>query len=329
MGWNDYIDDSPNAGEYQNLPEEARSEHSSVFDPDNRWIQNASREEQIIAMRSWFLLRYEDPANCTPYESREGGYQFICGGPYDPDEVIQERFSEYVPYEVMEEVISELHGMYGDEWAGIDHGDDWEEEFYDQALSFEIIGRSDPKLMIINRIDDIRSILSGTPEHLHHLIAPVCFGSVITALECYLWDTAKYWCDNEESVLHKFLKDNPDFKNQKFTIADVLEQAKSMEKIKEAHDMHLQTFVWHRLDKVKPMFMSALGIQFPEIEELMRAVIKRHDVVHRGSRDKDGVSFEVSTAEVEELINAVLSFSQALEVELHKAFPPATLPFLP
>jgi len=33
-------------------------------------------------MADWFLANFENPAECTPYESAEGGYQWIWGGPY-------------------------------------------------------------------------------------------------------------------------------------------------------------------------------------------------------------------------------------------------------
>lgn len=45
-------------------------------------FKKMSREEQIETMRAWFLESYEDPVERTPYESREGGYIYIWGGPY-------------------------------------------------------------------------------------------------------------------------------------------------------------------------------------------------------------------------------------------------------
>ena len=43
-------------------------------------------------MHTWFLARYEDPVERCPYESAEGGYQFIHGGPYDAREVLEQEF---------------------------------------------------------------------------------------------------------------------------------------------------------------------------------------------------------------------------------------------
>ena len=86
MGYNDYdFDDRPE------LPPEAGDDISGKFEPDDDWIKSVPEELQIEAMRRWFCDRYEDPANDTPYSSEEGGYIFVWGGPYDPNEVIQNR----------------------------------------------------------------------------------------------------------------------------------------------------------------------------------------------------------------------------------------------
>lgn len=44
-------------------------------------------------VRDWFFYMYEDPASQTPYESAEGGYQYIWGGPFEAREEIEAKFS--------------------------------------------------------------------------------------------------------------------------------------------------------------------------------------------------------------------------------------------
>lgn len=69
--------------------------------------------ERII---EWFLDNYEDPANAVPYDSREGGYQYYAGGPYDPWDVLIEEFED-VPRFIVEAAASELVWQGGDEWV--------------------------------------------------------------------------------------------------------------------------------------------------------------------------------------------------------------------
>ena len=64
--------------------------------------------EQHRFMSEWFLANYEDPAHSLPYESREGGYIWIDGGPYDPHEELHAKFGEIVPEEVIEALGDEL-----------------------------------------------------------------------------------------------------------------------------------------------------------------------------------------------------------------------------
>ena len=46
-------------------------------------LEGLDREARIEAMVEWFGDNFEDPAQETPYESAEGGYIYIWGGPYD------------------------------------------------------------------------------------------------------------------------------------------------------------------------------------------------------------------------------------------------------
>ncbi|MET3972872.1 hypothetical protein ABIB94_007871 [Bradyrhizobium sp. JR7.2] len=41
------------------------------------------KDQKREVMIQWFSANYEDPAVSTPYESAEGGYQYIWGGPYE------------------------------------------------------------------------------------------------------------------------------------------------------------------------------------------------------------------------------------------------------
>jgi len=58
-------------------------------------LKNVDSEVQKDVMRHWFISNYENPAERTPYESKEGGYIYIWGGPYDAGEVLGELFGGY------------------------------------------------------------------------------------------------------------------------------------------------------------------------------------------------------------------------------------------
>jgi hypothetical protein len=80
--------------------------------------------------------------------------------------------------------------------------------------------------------------------------------------------------------------------------------------------------IWHRLDKIKPMVQAGLDIAVPDIGELMREVVIRHDIVHRAGRTRDGNVVSVSADDVRRVRDVVASFAQAIETELGRRFPP-------
>jgi hypothetical protein len=76
------------------------------------------------------------------------------------------------------------------------------------------------------------------------------------------------------------------------------------------------------LDKAKPLLAKTLGIQFPNIDEIMPEILIRHDIVHRGGRDKDGYPVLVTIADVRRVATLVKIFGEAMERELEKVFLP-------
>jgi hypothetical protein len=85
-------------------------------------FRGMQENEQFDAIVEWFRAHYEDPANETPYDSEEGGYLYIWGGPYDAREVIQEEFEGVATDDLMERAIAEIE-LGGWEWVRRGRGD--------------------------------------------------------------------------------------------------------------------------------------------------------------------------------------------------------------
>lgn len=60
---------------------------------------------------------FQDPVEETRYDSGEGGYIWIWGGPYDAHEELMNEFSETVPEDVIKELADELSEI-SPEWSG-------------------------------------------------------------------------------------------------------------------------------------------------------------------------------------------------------------------
>lgn len=92
-------------------------------------LQQSDRETQLEVMRNWFFSIYEDPVENTPYESREGGYIYIWGGPYEASEELADEFGGIVPDEIIDALVSELNEI---SWVWTNHSEahgEWSDEF--------------------------------------------------------------------------------------------------------------------------------------------------------------------------------------------------------
>ena len=76
-------------------------------------LKHLKKEFQIEAMRRWFSDNYDAPDE-LPYDSSEGGYQWIWGGPYDAEEALQDAFGGAIDDETIEDLASDLSDISGE-----------------------------------------------------------------------------------------------------------------------------------------------------------------------------------------------------------------------
>lgn len=80
--------------------------------------QDHDLSEVESKMMEWFFQNYDDPANFLPYETKEGGYQYLFGGPYELDQILYDEFGDIYPNSNIENVIKNIEQEYGDmTWA--------------------------------------------------------------------------------------------------------------------------------------------------------------------------------------------------------------------
>lgn len=86
---------------------------SNEFIEQNEDISECQKEEienHISEMKEWFLENYVDPAESCPFESREGGYFYMNGGPYNAAEELNEKFD--YPEEEIQEAAEQLENEF-------------------------------------------------------------------------------------------------------------------------------------------------------------------------------------------------------------------------
>lgn len=275
-------------------------------------LAEADRDTQIAVMRTWFRQNFEDPAERTPFESREGGYIWIWGGPYAAAEELGTEFGGLIDDDVIDDLASELTAICW-HWAPTERPGD-----YDEFLVDDIAQITEFYDNFSSGILDIEALLkTEVYGPVESCFCRLLFVNVITAMETYLSDAFINSVIPDEVLMRRFVENSPEFKSEKVTLAEVF---KAAEKIEQKVKAHLADAVWHNLGRVKPMYRDVLGVAFPQdVGSLFRAVLKRHDIVHRNGRSKSGEEILITREDVRRLVEEVEQFVQAVDQELSEA----------
>lgn len=285
------------------LPPGAGSDGGRGFEPNDEWIKGAEVDLQKEALRRWFTTRYCDPANETPYDSEEGGYIYVWGGPYEAGDELHSRFSGLVPDEVIDEVVEDLQSDGTDEWAPIHTEPD-----YDDAFELAAFIRGDPYRTLNSKLADFDELRKVDPgARLKPAMRQLLYSSLIAA---YMAETLSYWVSEDNGVFRKVVEQSKEFREKKLAVSQIFER---MDALKDEVEKYLQTLVWHRLDIVGPLINASLGIDVPDIGPLMKRILTRHDIVHRGGRTKEGQIVDVSDADLDSLRTQVADFAGSIE----------------
>lgn len=314
MGWNDRMDDR----ELEQLPPEAYADSSDArgpFDLDQTWLTSASRDSQAVAIRAWFTARFCDPAQETPYNGREGGYLFVNGGPYSPDEELNSKFGGVVPDDVIQEVVEDLEAEVGEDWAPIYHEreeEDWEWDVPDVPDSDAPLARLKERLQ---QGMDVMT-LKGDPA-AQALATQLVYVQTIGALEAFLYETALYWFEKDDERVKNCITCLPIFSEQKISLKDIFTHYESLKtKVRE----YLYHLVWHRWQEVAPLYEKGLRVKLPSTKVFQDALQTRHDIVHRSGANKDGNPVATSAEDVRLLSGQVEAFCEQVAAQFDAGF---------
>jgi hypothetical protein len=123
----------------------------------------------------------------------------------------------------------------------------------------------------------------------------------ISILEAFLSEEFNYQILSNEVYLHGlFENDKSDFKKEKIIFSDIFIKMREIKKI--AHN-YLSRIIWHNLNKISYLYKNVLGIEFPnDIGFLYKEINKRHDIVHRCGKNKEGATIRISKEDIVKLI---------------------------
>jgi len=136
-------------------------QHDPVSDPPG--VSRMSKTAAIDAITEWFLTNFEDPVHNTPYESAEGGYQYIWGGPYEARDIIENVFTGRARDSIIEETISQLENE-SSEWVPSSSRQQPPEPDFDEPDPIETQSPEQLHQVMKERIAELEEALEKAPK---------------------------------------------------------------------------------------------------------------------------------------------------------------------
>lgn len=293
-------------------PDEAFTD-LDTHEVNDSWLASAGVKsaQRVNAMHRWFHERYCDPAYETPYSSEIGDYFYVNGGPYDAHEQLMARFEGLVHDDLIQALADHLVSVTGHEWAPT------QLTYYNPDEDVFVDERNEPTVRLEQRLGEINAVLGLGGDAFAEVTARnLVFASVISSLETFLWETLVYWVESNEGVVKRLMKEHPHFRDQEIKLHTILDISDPIAFARTRIRSHMQTMVWHRWDKVSPLFQYGFDVRLPSVEAFLEPIKVRHDIVHRSGQTVEGKVHEVTVEAISELSKTVLSFANELDREI-------------
>lgn len=172
--------------------------------------------------------------------------------------------------------------------------DDWDDE-----LTW--VMRSTVQLENFQKImtDVVQLLNAGITLPNMSTLYNMAFAQVVTAVEAYLSGIFIHTVVSSQMLMRKLIETDPELGNRPLALRNIFTEWEGLQLVVATY---LHDLLFHKLDKVKPMYLSVLNIDFGEVGWLFRAVKLRHDCVHRNGVDKSGKPTGIGYPEIESLI---------------------------
>lgn len=292
-------------------------------------LKYKSNEDKIELMRRWFFENYSDPID-LPYNGREGGYQYIHGGPYDAGEELFAMFSEYVEDRFIEELADDLSSENYEWGRNLDKSDWYYEQFVDlmENQYEEIYSYISPLKSFNESIGHIKEMLEiqVAPKKERYMLGMLQV-NIITAMETYLAEAFISSLERDSRFIFNFLSQSEEYKGKNIPMSRLFSSPvdieKQLEEIKKEVKASLVDKLWHKLKSIAvPLYKITYGIEFPrDIGVLYKAISQRHDWVHRNGKDRHGDLLEISKTTIVELIKKVEELIQHIDSQFESILP--------
>lgn len=139
------------------------------------------------------------------------------------------------------------------------------------------------------------------------------FIGTIASMETYLSDAFINTTLNSKEFTKIFVSTFHDFKDRPIPLNELFDYHDKIETIcKQA----MLDVIYHNLPKVKRMYKDTLDVDLGDIGEVYKAVITRHDLVHRNGKTKTGAEVKVNKNAIDKLLNDIEVFISSIDKQI-------------
>jgi hypothetical protein len=211
-------------------------------------------------------------------------------------------------------------GVFNLGWEQIDHA---HFSYNNSAGSYD--GDLDDELTWVIKstvqLDNFQKIMTDVVALLRaNIVIPnmstlynMAYAQVVTAVEAYLSGIFIHTVVNSNEHMRKLVETDPELAKRQFSLKEIFEQWEGLQLLVARY---LQELIFHDLKKIKPMYKSVLDIDFGDISWLFKAVLLRHDCVHRNGVDKNGKHTGIGQEEIETLVRQCVVLIARLDKEV-------------
>jgi hypothetical protein len=186
------------------------------------------------------------------------------------------------------------------------HLEPWElDSEYDYDEQFDAI--TENKEFIKKYTDEIANLevltnLKMPDEVLKAVLNRQMFIGIIGTMETFLADVFINLTFDNDKYFRNFIETHPEFGKRKFELKEIFEQS---DKLKETAKKVMLDTIYHNLPIVREIYRDTFEIDFPKIKDAYEYVLKRHDLVHRNGKTKEGEIVVTDENAIEELIKTI------------------------
>jgi len=221
-------------------------------------------------------------------------------------------FSEDSPKEILDKIsrLEDGRRVYLEPWE-LDEEYDYDEQFDAITQNKEFVQKYKDEIANL----EVLTHLKMPDEVLKAVLNRQMFIGIIGTMETFLADVFINLTFDNDKYFRNFIETHPEFRKRKFELKEIYEQ---YDKLKETAKIVMLDTIYHNLPTVREMYRDTFEIEFPKIKDAYEYVLKRHDLVHRNGKTKDGKIVVTDEKAIDELIKTVneLVYGVAKELKL-------------